>query len=133
MGPNGFFLSILWRFNLSRSFWDFYFKCALPNGLDNEQLKSSSFITSSSNANCKANCSVDIPALREDSALATFMVILIWDDKLKHPEIRQNEMPTQSRIVNDKVDCVVRCDGAGCTRVLSELQLQLKKQQSCKS
>lgn len=60
------------------------------------------------------------------------MVILIWDDKLKHPEIQQNEMPTQSRIVNDKVDCVVRCDGAGCTTVLSELQLQLKKQQSCK-
>lgn len=61
------------------------------------------------------------------------MVILIWDDKLKYPEIRQNEMPTQESISNDKVNCVVRCDGTSSTTVLSELQLQLKSQQSYES
>lgn len=54
------------------------------------------------------------------------MVILMWDDKLKYPEIRQNEMPAQKRIANDKVNCVVKCDGTSCTTVLSELQVQLK-------
>jgi len=61
------------------------------------------------------------------------MVILIWDDKLKYPEIRQNEMPVQKRIGKDKMNCVVRCDDTSCTRVLSELQVLLKNQQSYKS
>lgn len=46
------------------------------------------------------------------------MVILIWDDKLKYPEIRQNEMPAQKHIGNDKVNFVVKCDGTSCTMVL---------------
>lgn len=91
------------------------------------------FSTNNSNINCKAKRHLDILALWENSAPSTFMVILIWDDKLKYPEIQQNEMPTQKRIGNDKMNCVVRCDGTSCTMVLSELQVQLKNQQSYKS
>lgn len=91
------------------------------------------FSTNSSSVNCEAKCSAGVPALWENSTLSTFMVILIWDDKLKYPEIRPNEKPMQQRIGNDKMNCVARCDGMSCTTVLSELQVQHKNQQSHKS
>lgn len=91
------------------------------------------FSTNSSNVNCEANCSAGIPALWENSTLSTFMVILIWDDKLKYPEIRPNEKPVQQRIGSDRMNCVVRCDGTSCTTMLSEQQVQHKNQQSYKS